>query len=122
MASQAKRQPLPIGWHKYRKTYWRELCVNYVVDAVEMSCGNSQVISAQHGSVAIDWKAELAKAKAGIAKNPKSGFWHNQAGVAYDALGDLQSAVKELKRASQLDPSNPIDDYALFAISKRKAM
>jgi len=28
-----------IGWFKYRKTYWRELSVNYVVDAVALSCG-----------------------------------------------------------------------------------
>lgn len=77
---------------------------------------------AQHGSVTVDWKAELAKAKAGIAKNPKSAFWHNQAGVAYDALGDFANAVKELKLASTLDPSNPGDDYALYALYKRKAM
>jgi hypothetical protein len=57
---------------------------------------------AQHGSVTVDWKAELAKAKAGIAKNPKSAFWHNQAGVAYDALGEFANAVKELKLASTL--------------------
>jgi tetratricopeptide (TPR) repeat protein len=113
-----------IGWHKYRKNYWRELSVNYVIDAVEMNCGDSQLTSVQHehGSVPVDWKAELAKAKAGIAKNPKSGFRHNQAGVAYDALGDFRNAVKELKLASTLDPSNPIDDYVLFAIYKRKAM
>src|SRR5712664_913672 len=87
-------------------------------------CGaaDSPFILAQHGSVAVDWKAELAKAKAGIAKNPKSGFWHNQAGVAYDALGEFQNAVKELKLASTLDPSNPMDDYVLFAIYKRKAI
>ena len=29
-----------IGWFKYHKTYWRELSVNYVVDAVPLSCGN----------------------------------------------------------------------------------
>jgi hypothetical protein len=28
----------PIGWYKYRETYWRELSVNYVVDAVSISC------------------------------------------------------------------------------------
>jgi hypothetical protein len=27
-----------IGWYKYRKTYWREFSVNYVVDAVSISC------------------------------------------------------------------------------------
>jgi tetratricopeptide (TPR) repeat protein len=79
-------------------------------------------ILAQHGRVTVDWKAELAKAKAGIAKNPKSAFWHNQAGVAYDALGDFANAVKELKLASTLDPSNPADDYALYFLYKRKAM
>jgi hypothetical protein len=31
-----------VGWHRYRKNYWRELSVNYVVDAVEMSCGDSR--------------------------------------------------------------------------------
>jgi tetratricopeptide (TPR) repeat protein len=112
----------PVGWHKYRKNYWRELSVNYVIDAVEMSCGDTQPILAQHGSVTVDWKAELAKAKAGIGKNPKSASWHNQAGVAYDALGDFQNAVKEIKLASTLDPSDPIHDYTLYAIYKTRAM
>jgi len=111
-----------IGWYKYRKNYWRELSVNYVVDAVEMSCGDSQFILAQHGSVAVNWKAELAKAKAGIEKNRKSAFWHNQAGVAYDALGDFENAVRELKLASTLDRSDPNNDYTLSAPYKRKAM
>ena len=113
-----------IGWHKYRKNYWRELSVNYVIDAVEMSCGDSQLTSVQHqhGSVPVDWKAELAKAKAGIEKNPKSAFWHNQAGVAYDALGDFDSAVKEIKLATTRDPSDPINYYTLYALYKRKAM
>jgi len=111
-----------IGWHKYRKNYWRELSVNYVIDAVEMSCGDSQLTSAQHGSVPVDWNAELTKAKAGIEKEPKSAFWHNQAGVAYDALGDFETAVKELKLACKLDPSNPTSYYALYALYKRKSM
>jgi tetratricopeptide (TPR) repeat protein len=84
-------------------------------------CG-AAVLLAQHGTVTVDWNAELAKAKAGIEKNPKSAFWHNQAGVAYDALGDFESAVKELKLASALDPSNPNGDYALYALYKRKRM
>src|SRR5712664_3767410 len=75
----------------------------------------------QEATVAIDWNAELAKAKAAIETNPKSAFWHNQAGVAYDALGDFANAVKELKLASTLDPSNPGDDYVLYALYKRKA-
>src|SRR6266480_4227188 len=113
-----------IGWHKYRKNYWRELSVNYVIDAVEMSCGDSQLtlVQHEHGSVPVDWKAELAKAKAGIEKNPKSAFWHNQAGVAYDALGNFDTAVKEIKLAATLDPSNPNNYYTLYALYKRKAM
>lgn len=74
----------------------------------------------QQGEVSVDWKAELEKARAGIAKNPNSAFWHNQAGIAYDALGDFAHAVSELKLASSLDPTNPIDDYALYALYKRK--
>ena len=31
-----------IGWYRYRKTYWRELSVNFVVDAVQMSCSDAQ--------------------------------------------------------------------------------
>jgi len=31
-----------FGWFKYRKTYWRELSVNYVVDAVALSCGSER--------------------------------------------------------------------------------
>jgi tetratricopeptide (TPR) repeat protein len=84
-------------------------------------CG-AAVLLAQHGAVTVDWKAELAKAKAGIEKNPKSAFWHNQAGVAYDALGDFEKAVKEIKLASTLDPSNPDNDYTLYALYKRKAI
>jgi tetratricopeptide (TPR) repeat protein len=84
--------------------------------------GESAFVSAQRGSATVDWKAELAKAKAGIEREPKSAFWHNQAGVAYDALGDFESAVKELKLASSLDSSNPMDDYALYALYKRRGM
>jgi tetratricopeptide (TPR) repeat protein len=87
-------------------------------------CGaaDSPVLLAQHGSVTVDWKAELAKAKAGIEKNPKSAFWHDQAGVAYNALGDVENAVKELKLASTLDPANPHGHYALYAVYKRRGI
>ncbi|MDR3714092.1 MAG: tetratricopeptide repeat protein [Puia sp.] len=78
--------------------------------------------TAEHKTVTVDWKAELAKAKAGIEKDPKSEFWHNQAGIAYDALGDFDTAVKELKQACALDPSNPINYYSLYALYKRKTM
>src|SRR5260370_14052778 len=111
-----------IGWHKYRKNYWRELSVNYVIDAVEMSCGDSQLTSVLHGSVPIDWKAELAKAKAGIEKNPKSAFWHNQAGVAYDPLADFHTPVKKIKMAPTLGPAKPKAYYTLYPLYTRKAM
>jgi hypothetical protein len=32
----------PIGWHKYRKTYWREFSVNYVVDVVPLNCSDAR--------------------------------------------------------------------------------
>jgi len=31
-----------IGWYKYRKTYWRELSVNCVVDAASISCSDAR--------------------------------------------------------------------------------
>jgi hypothetical protein len=78
--------------------------------------------TAQQTSVTVDWNAELAKAKAGIEKDPKSSFWHNQAGVAYDALGEFENAVKEIKLACTLDESNPNNYYTLYAFYKRKGM
>lgn len=84
--------------------------------------GSSRFILAQHKTVNVDWKAELAKAKAGIGKNPKSAFWHNQAGMAYYGLGDFENAVNELKLAATLEPSNPIHDYSLYALYNRKEM
>jgi tetratricopeptide (TPR) repeat protein len=80
------------------------------------------VTNAQKSTVAMDWNAELAKAKAAIEKNPKSAFWHNQAGVAYDALGDFDKAVKEVKLACELDDSNPSNYYTLYAFYKRRGM
>jgi tetratricopeptide (TPR) repeat protein len=92
-------------------------CVSLLCEAE-----GSPSLAAQHGNVTVDWKAELAKAKAGVEKNPKSAFWHNQAGVAFNALGDFDNAVKELKLASSLEPSNPINDYALYALYKQRGM
>ncbi len=87
-------------------------------------CGaaHAPLSSAQQRSVTLDWQAELAKAKAGIEKDPKSAFWHNQAGVAYHALGDFESAVKEIKLATALDPSDPNNYYTLYAFYKKKGM
>lgn len=83
----------------------------------------SQVTNAQKPTVVVtDWNAELEKAKAAIKKNPKSAFWHNQAGVAYNALGDFKSAVKEIKFAITLDPSDPINYYTLYSVYQRQGM
>jgi tetratricopeptide (TPR) repeat protein len=89
-----------------------------------VACGVARVplALAQGGQVTVDWKAELAKAEAGIKKDPKSAFWHNQAGVAYNALGDFKSAVKELKLAITLDASDPISYYTLYSVYQRKGM
>jgi tetratricopeptide (TPR) repeat protein len=84
--------------------------------------GELQTATAKHGTVTVDWKGELAKAKAGIRKNPKSAYWHNQAGIAYDALGEFKTAVKELKLACTLDPSDPGNYYSLYALYKRESM
>lgn len=78
--------------------------------------------AAHQASIPIDWNAQLAKAKAAIEKNPKSAFWHNQAGVAYDALDDFGNAVKEIKLACTLDEWNPNNHYTLYALYKRKAL
>src|SRR5258706_13459932 len=67
----------PVGWHKYRKNYWRELSVNYVIDAVEMSCGGSQLAPAEHKTVTVDWKAEGGQAKAAIEKKSQNAVWYN---------------------------------------------
>lgn len=66
------------------------------------------------------WKAELEKANTGIKENPRSPFWHNQAGVAYDALGDFKRAEKEFTAAAGLDNSNPGHYYALYFFYKRR--
>lgn len=75
---------------------------------------------AQNNSKPVDWNDELRKAEVGIEKNPNSAFWHNQAGVAYDALGDFENAEKELTLASKLDSTNPVGYYSLYAFYQRK--
>lgn len=83
---------------------------------------HSAFVFAQHESVTVDWKAELAKAKAGIEKNRKSAFWHSQAGIAYDGLGDFENAIREVRMACTLDSSNPNHYYTLYALYKKKGM
>ena len=113
-----------IGWYRDGRNYWRELSVNYVIDALEMNCVNSQLPPVVHKAVnvTVDWNTELAKAKAGIEKNPKSASWHSQAAADYDALGDFKNAVKEIKLACALDESNPNNYYLLYFLYKKKRM
>lgn len=66
------------------------------------------------------WQKQLAKARGALAKNPKSSFWHGQAGVAYDGLGDVSKAEEELKLAAKLAPTNPMDQYVLYAFYQRR--
>jgi tetratricopeptide (TPR) repeat protein len=87
---------------------------------VLLGVGHSSWVSAQQGSKSVDWKKELQKAQDGIEKNPKSSFWHNQAGIAYDALGNVENAERELTLAASLDSTNPIGYYALYAFYQRK--
>jgi tetratricopeptide (TPR) repeat protein len=87
---------------------------------VLLCLGHSSWVSAQHGNKPVDWKKELQKAQNHIERNPKSSFWHNQAGIAYDALGDAQNAERELTLAAKLDSTNPIGYYALYAFYQRK--
>jgi tetratricopeptide (TPR) repeat protein len=98
------------------------ICIFAALFAIAGSASFSRGASAQHGAVRVDWKAELEKARAKIAENPRSAFWHNQAGVAYDALGDFKSAVKELELASKLEPNNSMHEYVLYAMYKHKGM
>ena len=70
--------------------------VLFALAALLYGAEHTALLLAQQRNVAVEWKAQLAKAKAGIAKGPKSEFRRNQAGVAYDARGDLENAVKEL--------------------------
>lgn len=97
----------------------RQFRISLLISAfVLCGVGSSPLLLGQR-TVPIDWKALLEKAQAGIEKNPNSAFWHNQASVAYDALGYFDLAVKELKLASGLDPDDPGHDYSLFALYKR---
>lgn len=91
-----------------------------IIICVLFGVGYSSCVLAQRGTKSVDWKKELQKAQAGIEKNPKSSFWHNQAGIAYDALGDVENAEKELTLSSKLDSTNPIGYYTLYAFYQRK--
>jgi tetratricopeptide (TPR) repeat protein len=101
----------------------RQIGIILLISAfVLCGAGSSHFLLAQHDTAPPDWKALLEKAQAGIEKNPNSAFWHNQASVAYSALGYFDLAVKELKLASSLDPDDPGHEYGLFALYQRKGM
>lgn len=78
------------------------------------------LVVAQQGKQAVYWRSQLKVALAHIKKEPNSPFWHNQAGIAYDALGDSSRAEAELKLSAKLDPYNPISYYTLYAFYQRK--
>jgi len=82
--------------------------------------GRAAAVLAQTNGKAVDWREELKKAQAHLQKEPKSAFWHNQAGIAYDALGETSNAEKELTLAAKLDSYNPIGYYTLYAFYQRK--
>lgn len=114
-----------IGWHKYRQNYWRALSVNYVIDAVEMSCGDSQLTSGAARAWECTRRLEdrIGESQSWYRKEPEVGVLAQPSGRSLrHALGDFDTAVKEIKLATTLDPSNPNDYYTLYALYKRKAM
>jgi tetratricopeptide (TPR) repeat protein len=71
-------------------------------------CGVPVILFGQDEPSARSAAANLKEAKAQLKKNPKSAFWHNQAAVAYEDLGDFPDAEREYLRSIQLDPQDPI--------------
>lgn len=74
----------------------------------------------QHKVVQVDWRAQLADIQEKLVKSPNSAFLHNQAAVAYDALDELENFDREIHIAMKLDPGNPSDAYAAYAVYKRR--
>jgi tetratricopeptide (TPR) repeat protein len=72
--------------------------------------------------VQVDWHAKLATLQKELARDPNSAFLHNQAAVAYDALGDFESFDREIHIAMKLEPRNPIDCYVAYAVYKRRRL
>jgi len=70
--------------------------------------------------VQVDWPAQLADIQARLIRDPNSAFLHNQAAVAYDALGDFDNFDREINLAMKLEPDNSIDCYVAYAVYKRR--
>lgn len=68
----------------------------------------------------VDWRAQLAVIQKQLRTQPDSEFPHNQAAVAYDALGDFQGFDREIHIAMKLDRSNPNNFYVAYAVYKRR--
>jgi serine/threonine protein kinase/Tfp pilus assembly protein PilF len=67
-----------------------------------------------------DWPAAESEFKQGIALNPNSALAHNQYGMYLAAMGRLDDAIGEVKRAQELDALSPIVNtdlgwYLLYA-------
>jgi serine/threonine protein kinase/tetratricopeptide (TPR) repeat protein len=67
-----------------------------------------------------DWPAAEIEFKQGIALNPNSALAHNQFGMYLAAMGRLDDAITEVKRAQELDALSPIVNtdlgwYLLYA-------
>jgi tetratricopeptide (TPR) repeat protein len=74
----------------------------------------------EHKTVQVNWREELNKTQSQLQRDPNSAFLHNQAAIAYDALGDFESFDREIHTAMTLDPRDPIHCYAAFAVYKRR--
>jgi len=55
-----------------------------------------------------DWRAAEGEFKQGIALNPNSALAHNQYAMYLAAMGRLDDAIAEVKRAQELDALSPI--------------
>lgn len=73
----------------------------------------------QNKAMVAFWQEELSRARAHIQQEPRSAYWHNQAGLAYGSLGETSKAQTELTLAAKLDPENPIGYWTLFAFYQR---
>jgi tetratricopeptide (TPR) repeat protein len=74
----------------------------------------------EHKTVQVNWREELNKTQDQLQRNPNSAFLHNQAAVAYDALGDFEGFDREIHTAMTLDSENTIDYYVAYAVYKRR--